>query len=338
MVTYRGYNTVVLYDDETSYGSGSDPETVIKGKIQSVTINKNNTLQRTLGMGEGRNETFVGFGNFEGTWSMEYQIADFDFLRFGFGSMHGAGTTASPKYLQEEDLMDYDEGADNGLKSFGLIVNSLDIDSGDQEYLEGCIINTMSFELSIGEIMTVSLDGFFKNVTSSTDYIAEYTKDTTMPWIFAQGKFKWNNVAVARVQSATINVNNNFEPDVGRELGSRFVQAAEPGLRKYDWTITVKMTDTLATSMRDHFYGKENTPHDGAAVAEPDLYDLELELSEGTTSGDRNARILLGDGSINDISKPISLGENIVELTINGAAKKGKTDTTNRPIKWWTTT
>jgi len=340
MVTYRGYKTVVVYDEETGYGTGATPATAIKGKISTLTINKSNSLIRTVGLGEGRNETFVGFGNFEGTWSAEYEVGAFDFLQFGIGSMAGAGTAIAPYYLQEEDFMDYTAGADEGLKSFGLIVNGLDISGGthNKDELSGCIINTMGFNLTLGATLKCSLEGFYKTVTSSTAVTA-FTADTTKPWIFAQGAFKWNTSAVGRVTSATININNNFDPEVGRELGSRFVAAAEPGLRKYDWTITVKMTDTVATTLRDHFYGQADSPSQGVASAEPTLYALILDFSEGATTGLRNAEILLSDCSINDISKPINIGDNLVELTINGAAKKGTTettDTTNRPIKWWT--
>ena len=339
MVTYRGYKTSVLYDEETAYGTGATPATAVKGKISTFTINKSNTLIRTLGLGEGRNETFVAFGNFEGTWSMEYELGAFDFLQFGIGAMGGSGTTAAPNFLEEKDTMVYTAGATNGLKSFGLFIGSDDTTGGthDRDELSGCIVNTIGWTLNVGETLKCSVEGFFKTVTSSTTTTAA-TADTTKPWIFSQGSFKWNATAVARVTSATINVNNNFDPEVGRQLGSRFVEAAEPGLRKYDWTITVKMTDTVATTLRDHFYGIANTPSTGVLSAEPTLYAVVLNLSEGAASTNRNATILLTDCSINDISKPINIGENLVELTINGAAKKGTTDTSNRPVKWWTAT
>jgi len=337
MVTYRGYKTVVVYDEETAYGTGATPTTAIKGKLTTVSINKSNTLIRTLGLGEGRNETFQGYGNFEGTWSAEYELAAFDFLQFGIGSKGGSGTSVAPDFLQEEEFMDYTAGADSGMKSFGLIVASLDVTGGthDKETLDGCIINTIGFTLNIGETLKCSLEGFYRSVTSATTTQA-FTPDTTKPWIFAQGNFKWNGSAVARVTSANISINNNFDPEVGRQIGSRFVTAAEPGLRKYDWTVTVKMTSTIATTMRDHFYGQANSPDTGIGDAEPTQYAIILELSEGAVTGDRNGRILLTDCTINDISKPINIGDNIVELTINGAAKKGTTDTTNKPIKWWT--
>jgi len=337
MVTYRGYKTVVVYDEETAYGTGATPATVIKGKLSTFSINKSNSLIRTLGLGEGRNETFVGFGNFEGTWSADYELAAFDFLQFGIGSMDGLGTAVAPYYLAESDFMDYTAGADSGMKSFGLAVNSLDSDGGthDKDTLSGCIINTIGLTLSVGETLKCSVDGFYKTVTSATTTTA-YTADTTKPWIFSQGAFKWNSSAVGRVMNATINIHNNFEQDVGRELGSRTVVAAEPGLRKYDWVLTVKMTDTIATTLRDHFYGQANTPSDGIASAEPAFYAVILNLSEGATSDLRNAQVLLSDCAINDISKPVNIGDNIVELTINGTAKKGTTDTVNKPIKWWT--
>jgi len=337
MVTYRGYRTSILYDEETSYGAGATPATAVKGKISTVTIEKNNTLIRTVGLGEGRNETFVGWGNFEGTWTMEYELGAFDVLQFAIGAKAGSGTAVAPYYLEEKEFMDYTAGADAGMKSFGMYVGSDDKSGGthDREELHGCIINTVGLSLNVGETLKCSLEGFFKTVTSSTTTTAA-TADTTKPWIFAQGQFKWNAGAVARVTSATININNNFDAEVGRQIGSRTVEAAEPGLRKYDFVLTVKMTDTIATTLRDHFYGQANSPSDGLDTAEPTFYSVVFDFAEGAASGDRNAEILLTDCSINSISKPINIGDNIVELTINGQAKKGTTDTSNRPIKWWT--
>lgn len=338
MTTYHGFTTGVMYDEETSYGAGSTPATTIKGRLQTITINKNNNFLRTCGLGEGRNETFVGWGNFECTWSMEYHPGDFNFLQFLIGSLSGSGTTIAPYYLEEETYMDYTVGADSGLKSFGMNVGS-ESGSGtdDEDQLTGCVINTASFMLNVGEVMKVSLEGFAKTCSSDTT-ATDFTSDTTKPWIFAQGNFKWNGSAVARILSATINVNNNYDPETGRELGSRFVEAAEPGLRKYDWTITVKMTDTIATTLRDHFYGQVDSPNTGIDPSEPTLYDIVLDLKEGALSGDRQAAIYLSDCSINDISKPINIGDNVVELTINGAGKKATTDTVNKFMKWYTVT
>ena len=333
IVTYRGYKTYVQYDDETSYGTGaSAPSTAIKGKISTVTINRVNNLIRTVGLGEGRNETFVGFGNFDVTWSMEYELASFEFLKYLIGAIGGTGTTVAPYYLQESDFMGY---TSTSMRTFGLSVASDDVSgTDDKEMLNGCVINTGGLTLNVGETLKCSLEGFAQNCISTTSADA-FTPDTTKPWIFSQGAFKWNDTAVARVTSATININNNFDPEVGRQLGSRFIQALEMGLRKYDFVLTVKMTDTIATTLRDHFYGGSGQAATGVADAEPTFYAVIFNLSEGSAAADRNGQILLSDASINDISKPINIGDNIVELTINGTAKSGTTDTVKKPFKWW---
>lgn len=336
MVTYRGFKTFVQFDEETAYGTGATPATAIQGRIQSVTINQSNNLIRTCGLGEGRNETFVGWGNFEGTWSMEYDIASFSFLQFLVGAQGGSGTAAAPYYLEEKDYVDYTAGGQYGIKSFGMQIGTEDgAGVDDVDTLSGCIINTCGLTLNVGEALKCTLEGFYRTIASSTSATA-FTPNTTKPWIFSQGTFNWNGAPVARITSATININNNYDPEVGRQIGSRFVEAAEPGLRKYDWTITVKMTDTIATTLRNHFYGQVNSMHSGIKRSEPTFYALVFALSEGVASGDRNAQILLTDCAINDISKPINIGENIIELTINGTAKTGTPDTVNKPIKWWT--
>lgn len=324
---YKGYNTVVVYQDETSYGVSDGDLYTIKGRLESVNIDKSNSIVRIPGLGEGRNESHHLFGNFEGTWSMNYAPADFTFLKYAIGTIAGNGSTATPWTLIES----------NDPKYFTLIVNSLDSTANDKETLTGVVINTVGIDLNLGAPMAVSLEGFYQKPTNTTT-TTSFTKDTTKPWIFSQGTLKWNNSAVARLQSISIKIDNQYNADDGRELGSRFIEEVAPGIRKYDWTAVVKMTDTVATTLRDHFYGQANSPSTGVESAEPTFYDLSLELSEGSTAGDRNGVILLEDASIIDISKPIIIGDNVVELTINGAGKRGNTASTNNiPIKWWTT-
>ena len=333
MVTYRGYKTAIQYGAESAYGTGGTPTVAIEGKVQTLTINENNNLIRTTGLGEGRNETFVGLGNFEVTWSMEYVLSSFEFLQFAFSPVGGSGTTAAPYYLEESDYTGY---TSTYCKSFAMEVASLG-STNAVETISGCVINTVGFGLSVGEALKVSLEGFGRAPVNGTT-ATTFTPNTTKPWIFSQGNFTWNGSTVARVTSATININNSIDPEVGRQLGSRFVEAAEFGLRKYDFVLTVKMTDTIATTMRDHFYGIANTPALGVLLAENALYAVTFILSEGATTGKRNAGIYLTNCAINDISKPINIGDNIVELTINGTAKSATLDTVNKPIKWWVAT
>ena len=221
IVTYRGYKTFIHYDEEAGYGSGSAGSvaaSVVKGRIQSVSITENNNLIRTAEMGGDRNETFVGWGNYDCTWSMEYDVADFDFLRFGIGAWAGSGTTAAPWYLEEKTFMDYTAGSANGLKSFFLEAAFMDVAGGTNEIhtLSGCIINNVGLSLSLGATLKCTADGFAQK-THCSGSIPGFTADTTRPWIFAQGAFLWNNSSVGRITNATINIANNFDPEVGRE-------------------------------------------------------------------------------------------------------------------------
>jgi len=290
---------------------------------------------RSTGTGEGRNETFSGYGNFDQSWNIEYQVGTFDFLRYFVGNLTGTGETATPYILTEDEFMDYTSGDDNGLKSFGLAIGSTDgSGTDDEDVLSGCVINTMGLNLDLGKPLIATLAGFCRKPESDTS-ASTFTPDTTKPWIFSQGNFKWNGTRVSRVTSATINAENNFNPEAGREIGSRFVEAAEPGLRKYGWTITVKMTSELATTIREDFYGGTGTPSTGVNDGEMVLRELSLVLSEGSATGDRNGLIQLDECIVSTISKPIRIDDTIVELTINGSAKKAKS---GQLIKWWDAT
>jgi hypothetical protein len=333
MTTYRGYKTAVQYDDETAYGTGGVPNTAIPAKITTLSIEKTNTPIRIVGLGEGRNETFVGYGIFEATWNMEMELASFEFLQFAFSPVGGSGSTASPYYLEELDFTGY--GA-NMMKSFAMEVASLGTPA-EVETLNGCVINNVGFSLNVGETLKCTLDGFAKTSTTGTSATA-YTPNTTKPWIFAQGTFSYDGSVVGRVTSASINITNNIDPEMGRQIGSRFVEAAEFGLRKYDWVLTVKMTDAVYASLVQDFYGAATTAATGIPNSELEMVNIILILTEGATTGQRNAQIKLSDCSIASISKPVNISDNIIELTINGQAKRGTTDTSNRPIKWWTAT
>jgi len=331
MVTYRGHKTHVSYISETAYGTGSAPDKAINGKIQTITINKNNNTNRIRGLGNGRNENVSLYGNFSGSFSLEYDLAAFDFLQYAFGSKTGAGNAGSPYCIEEKDLMDYTATDAYGIKSFTLYASSLGA-TNDVERLTGCIINTVGLTFNLGETLKCSLDGFFKKPDNSATSV-EVTPTSTKPWIFAQGIVKKGTTTLARITSVTINVANGFTEDDGRQIGSRFVEAAEPGIRTYDGVLVAKMTTQIATELRDEFYGATDQPTDGVANAELNLFDLSLTLSEGSTAGKRNAIIQLADCSIKDISKPINIGDAVVEVTINFSSKKAKD---GKIIKWWT--
>lgn len=335
IVTYRGYKTSVIYADETTFGTPVTADTVVEGKVQTFTLTQNNNLVRVTGLGEGRTETAVLLGNYECTWSMEYYPSAFDFLKFGIGVMSGAGSTASPYVLTEGVFR-----STTDLNTATIELGSNDVSGGTHnvDTITSAIINSVGIALELGAPVKVTLEGFGQKVVSKATAPVTQTNDTNQIWMYQQGTFKWDGSAVGRVQSATININNNIDPEVGRGLGSRFVQEWEPGLLKYDWTVVVKMTNTVATTMRDAFYGQANSPSEGVDPAEPTFYDIIFNLSQGSSSGDKQGQILVSDCAINDISKPVNIGDNLVEVTINGTGKNATNDSGRKLFKWWTTT
>jgi len=326
-----------MYVTETAYAAGGSMGSAvpIEGKIQTVTINQNNSLIRTAALGEGRNEVFVGWGNYDCSFSIDYEIAGFDFLQYAFGAKAGSGSTSTPYYLEEATFRAY---TGSGLRSFRMQVNAKDYTGGTDsvDTIIGCILNSISINCSLGQNVKCSVEGLAQKVTASTTGSGSYTASTTKPWIYALGDFNWNGSDVGRIQSITVSVNNNFDPNLGREIGSRFVQEMEPGLRKYDWTAVVKMTSAVHNALVLDFQGGAELSTGG--TGEPSFKEIVLALSEGSSTGHRNAQIKLSDCAINDMSKPINISENIIEVTMNGTAKKGTEDTTNRPIKWWVST
>jgi hypothetical protein len=329
MVTFRPYKTSVSYKAETTFGTPVIPDAAVSGKITNFTLNRSNNLQRITGLGEGRNETFVALGNFECTWSMEYLPGDFAFLQFAVGAQTGSGTAVSPYVLTEADFRGTSALNTATIEAYSMGPST----THDVDTLTSCIINTFSITASVGNPVTVSCEGFAQKTVSKATAGVTPIASATKPYMFQQGTFNWNGNAVARVTSFTMNFNNNIDPEAGRGLGDRFVQEWEPGLRKYDGVLTVRMTETIATTLRDHFYGAANQPSTGVVSAEPTFYAAIMDFSEGASSGHRNAQITLTDCAINDISKPINIGENLVELTINLTAKKG---TSSVALKYWT--
>lgn len=334
MVTYKGYNTNIRYAQETAFATGGTIGTAIGGKVTNFSPSLNNTLTRTQGLGEGRNATVDLYGPFEATGTIEWEVADFAFLQFLIGDISGAGTTASPYVLSEAENIDYTAG---GMYTFKMEATSEDNTTDDSDVYTGCHLTEGSLNWAEGETLKATANFVAKTVTSSTTGTASYTADTQNPWHFWQCTLKYGDTpsAVAKVTSFSVTVNNNSQ--IYRALGSRLIEQPEFGVRTYDFTITVKMTDTIATTLRDDFYGQANTPIDDPSTATPVLSkEIQIAMTEGSSSGDRNATLYLDEVNLNDMSKPVSIGEGIVEVTFNGYALKA--GNTAQPLEWFTTT
>lgn len=334
MVTFKGYNTNVRYVAETQFATGGTIGTAIGGKVTNFSPSLNNTLARTQGLGEGRNATVTLYGAFEASGTIEFEVAEWDFLQFAIGDVSGDGDDSVPYVLTEAENITYAAG---GMYTFKMEVTSEDSTADDSDVYSGCHITECTITAAEGETVKATANWVAKTVTSSTSGTAAYAPNTVNPWHFWQGTLKYGDAptALAKVTNFSVTVNNNSQ--MYRALGSRMIEQPELGLRTYDFTITCKMTEDIATTLRDDLYGQANTPIDDPSTATPvTSKEIQLALTEGSASGDRNANIYLDEVNINDMSKPVTLGEGIVEVTFNGYARKA--GNSGKPISWYTQT
>lgn len=337
MVLYKGFNTRIQYITESAWGvQSSAVNVVLSGKLKNFNPELNNNLYRTQGLGEGRNETQTLVGNFDCKWTMELEVGiDMTFFQYLIGPKSGSGSTAAPYYLEEADQLAYTGSP--MLVSFKMEVGSEAGTTDDVDTYYGNVINRTTFNFALNRPLTASIEGFSEKPLSSTS-ATNYTANTDKIFMFQQGTFKWGGDGVARVQSGSLTIDNKYDPEENRGLGSRFVLECQPNERTYDWTVVTKMTDTIATTLRDDFYGQANSPVDGTTDAELTSRPLILEFKEGAATGDNNLNILLSDNFIDRLSKPVAVGGGYVEVTVTGHGRKGTTDSTNKPIIWWAAT
>jgi len=337
MTTYRSFDTAFLYAADTAFGTAAGSiVTPIEGRLLSITVNENNNITRSNGMGEGRNDINYTYGNYAADFSMEYELAKFDFLQFGMGGIVGSGTAAAPYYYPEVDFVGY-AGATE-CKTFSASLEAVDIGTASHYVLTllSCIINSIELTFELGRPVSARVSGYIYKVNKSSAASTTFTKNTDRLWIFSQSNFKWNGTAIGLTQSASVSINNNINYDTNRGIGSRFISGYEFGLRKYDFSITARLQKTFFTTLHADFQGTATGPDTGIALSEVASKAIIFDMSEGSASTNRNAQVLLSSAVINSFNTPISIGENVIQVSMNGFAKAGTTDTVNKPIKWWT--
>jgi len=346
MVTYKDFSLGVRVDEETDYATGGvETDALSIGQVTNFTSTRTDNVQRLLGIGEGRNETHHAYGNVDisGTidWNvlaqMNSTIGSLSLLKFAVGKVQGSGTTAEPYEMVELDEIGYSAST---LYSFAIWAQNEGGATDDVDLFEGCTVNSFTLTATQGDVLKASMEWTGQKVTSSTAITTAYSAPTDNVWTFQQGGLKYGATpsSVALVSSFTLTYNNN--PLIYRALGSRFIQQPELGKRTYDFTIVTKMTDTIATTLRDDLYGQANSFVDGDDPSEVTADDeLWLEFDEGTSSGDKRLRIELDQCALTSMSKPIPVGQGLVEVTFTGIAKSGKADgEDNVLMRYWTET
>jgi len=327
--------TEIQYGGEAAaYGTEAATTTEI-GKVTSFTPNNSNNFIYSRGLGDGRDYSNALWGNYDCGGNIVWEVHDFAFFRHWIGPLTGAGSTASPYVLTEDDNIGI--VATTSIQAFSLEVNHQQgiTPTDDTDTYVGCVGQDFTLNGSIGSILTCNANFVAQKVISSTTGTA-YTPVTTNPWLMAQGtvSFDATPTAVAGVQNFSLSYTNSLI--INRDATSRFIAIPVAGFRVYNFTLLVKMNATIATQIRDKFYGQANSPIAGTGDANPTA-DLEFKLvfTEGAVSGDQQAAIWLDDCTIDSIGKPVAIGNELVLMSVNGTAQTART---NIPVTWYATT
>jgi len=331
---FNGLRTSVIYAEETAFGTpasptGSDYLDIVTNFSSSIT---NNSI-RIHGIGEGRDATNAVNGVLDISGSLEWNLTDPAFLQYCVGgTVSGAGTTADPYEIAESNVIGY--GASD-FPTLTFEVNSEGGTNDDSVKYDGVTINTWTLTATQGEVVTVSGDWIGRSATSSTS-VQAYTRPTNRPFTFVDGAV---NVGTdeAKVVSFTLTGENNVF--TYRTLGSRLINQPVAGVRRYNFTIAMKMDFNDAAGILSGIEARNLTYGGTAAadVARNTPFPVSLILQEGTASGDRTVQFDLENCWFESFEQPTEVEDGVIEVTINGFGLAGLTDVVSKvPVRYWT--
>ena len=331
---YKGFDSYVVYAEETVYGTPGTPAAGNRvGRVTGTSLNMANNMFKTQGMGEGRNVTGSFTGPFDVSGTIDWDVDDFTFMQYAIGTISGAGGVADPYQINEADNIGYDAA---NIPTITLEMGSEGDTSDFELTADGVVLNNLTLTATQGEVLKASCDWIGRNATSSTS-IVTYTTPTTKVFVFQQG-----NVTVAtdsfHCTSFALTISNNIQTH--RVLGSRLIAQPTSGLRKYDFTITLrkKFDDTASvlsgTEALALFFGAATTPSTSGTIASK---AISLDITEGAAAGDRVVNIDLENCYFDTWSEPVSLDGGVIEITIGGYGHAGLTDGSDKvPIRYYT--
>jgi len=141
--------------------------------------------------------------------------------------------------------------------------------------------------------------------------------------------------------SMSITCNNNMF--VYRTMGSRVINQPVAGIRRYEFTLTMKLhyddTASILSGLeaRGIVFDGTTTATSPNTGAQNTAVTMSLDLVEGAGAGDRIVNIDFEDVYFESYSAPVVVEEGAIEITINGFALSGLTDGANKvPIRYWT--
>jgi len=332
---YEGINTYVIFAEDSAWGTAGTPTgSDYIDKVTSFSASLTNNMARIQGIGDGRNATSGVNGVLDCNGSVEFQLTDPDFLQYCvIGILSGAGTVGDPYLITESNDIGYGAGQVNTL-TFEL--GSKSGSNNDVMTYDGITINNFTLNVNQGDVVNCTAEWIGRTGTSSTS-AETYVGPTNRPFTFVDASLEIGSDVAGKVTSFSLSVANNIQ--TYRSIGSRLIQMPVAGIRRYDFSITIRKHYDNTASVLSGLEARSlvfdgttsgTTPADaGANTASA----MTVKLIEGSGTGDRVVHFQLANAYFESYSEPVTVEEGVIEITISGFALSGLGGI---PIKYWT--
>jgi len=338
---YDGRDHYILYAEETAFATGGTISTSNHmGRVQSLTVDANNNLIRSQGLGEGANAQNATLGNFDCSITVNTKPVDLNIFQYAVGERAAgtAGTSGDPHEVNELDQHGY---TSTFIPTLKVEVGAKGITTNQAYTFVGVAMNSWELSGSVGEDLTATINmaaKAFSRGTSITTYVAPTDKTIN----FAGGSVLWDSGSDV-LSLTNFSITCDFPSIYPRELFSdRLAKQPTKTVRRYDWTLTMnKHLDAgsnimSSTELLDEFFLASNSPIDNGAITGK---QLRIRIDEGSATGDRDIYIEFENSFINNWSENPTLEAGVTSITVTGFSLAGLTDSgsgENVPLRWFT--
>lgn len=211
----KGFRTNMAYFPETTYGTFAVTDTnayKVGGKVKSLNWTARHNIIKTGSIGDGRNYKQQLYGTYDANGSINWEISDLSFLRFGVGDIARFGTGAtqdSPFVLLDAELTGVD---DNGsltalqaevtdsytktrIRPFSILAYDKENAAADSSYnesvdlIQGAMMTDMNITASIGTPLMATTNFVAQKIS-----FKRYLDDADVPVFTGNGNLTdWGN-------------------------------------------------------------------------------------------------------------------------------------------------
>jgi hypothetical protein len=313
MVNYTNSNAFLLAGIESTYNT---PVTANKylGIASSIDAELNNNLINIRNIGNREVDDYIA-GNFSASVSLSGTLNSGALFELFFGQ--ATDTLSGSDYVHTFIDTAGSEAVKSDISSFTLSEN-YDGSSDIVYTYSGCVLNTLEVSVNVGEKIETSAEILAASATTSTTAGTKVTS-TTKPLVFSNATLSTGTAGsesvVAQVSSFSISLNNNFDLEDIRGIGSRFAQGAIPKDLEIEGEFTVKFNSLTEANL---FLG-------GTSPTNPTPIGLIFNANNGVALGSGRVELDINLSNVLYESIARSVGENaVVEETFS--FKAGKID------------